>query len=386
MGKRRKMDPGLKYLQNAGFQRISGKYGLQDYFTSTFGWQKAIEICEMLDSLEKGTMEFYEYKNSDPIISLALNRYYDTDIVRQACNWIAANKELFGDTILEVGCDCGIISCFLAQSFPYAKILSIDRSQNAIRNAELFANRMNVTNVTFKACDLREITGTFDTVFSMRTVHENYNKDYEGLDDFLIKDLPEQAEMYRDLLKSYCHELKERMTEDGVLISIERIGRDALLLGWMEALHDQDLSFDLNRYTEIKTKEVEEESVFRAFIAFRKGEQAGSPQEMFDLSNSKYLDYTAARYTDWDAKIVFENRKKSLVEGYLIDIPEMKMKSKIELWTHKYDETSIMAYQNSNGIVSLEFYDISQQDELLKSIHSFLDETLAKGGTVQKLQ
>ena len=93
----------------------------------------------------------------------------------------------------------------------------------------------------------------------MRTVHENYNNGYEEQYDFLIKDLPEQAEMYRELLRSYCHELKERMTDDGVLISIERIGRDALLLGWMEALHDQDLSFDLDWYTEIKTKEVDEE-------------------------------------------------------------------------------------------------------------------------------
>lgn len=173
-----------------------------------------------------------------------------------------------------MGCDCGVISCYLSQSFPNAKIMSIDRSQNAIRNAELLANRMKVTNVTFKTCDLKELNGTFDTVFSMRTVHENYNNGYEEQYDFLIKDLPEQAEMYRELLRSYCHELKERMTDDGVLISIERIGRDALLLGWMEALHDQDLSFDLDRYTEIKTKEVDEESVFRAFIAFHKSEKA----------------------------------------------------------------------------------------------------------------
>ncbi len=91
-----------------------------------------------------GSKEFYDFKNSDPEISRALSEAYDGDIIRKACNYISSHKDYFGETILEVGCDCGIISCFLAKSFPDAEIVSIDRCAAAIKIAKDFAKKQGL--------------------------------------------------------------------------------------------------------------------------------------------------------------------------------------------------------------------------------------------------
>ncbi len=37
MAKKRSVDPGLQYLQEIGFDRIRGKYGLADRWVKVFG-------------------------------------------------------------------------------------------------------------------------------------------------------------------------------------------------------------------------------------------------------------------------------------------------------------------------------------------------------------
>lgn len=390
MAKKNK-DAGLQYIMELGFYRAKNMTDVMDQLTKAAGKETAEKLIRVIDfrADHKETRDdnsFYAQKNETSALSIALTGAFDADIIRQACNWIVANRENFGKTILEVGCDCGVMSCFLARQFPDVRIVSIDRCEAAIKNARELAEKMHINNVTFMAADLKNVKDTFETVFSMRTVHENIAKDDKAMRDFEIKDLPEQAEIYRNCLHDYCGELKKRMAEGGLLISIERINRDALLLGWMEALYDNGMAFDVNCYTEIKCKELRDESVFRAFIAFSVDENKASPQELFDYACSKYLNYSKAQYEGWDAKIVFENRKKDMIVGYLIDYPKLKAKVKTSIWTHKYDETSMIFYQNNNGNVTTTFHDISRKDELLMSIQGALTEARAHGGIVKKLE
>ena len=91
MAKNKIIDPGLKYLQEIGFNRIRGKYGLVDRWKSVFGNAKAEQIWKQWDSLPTGSIEFYDFKNSDPEISRSFSEAYDGDIIRKACNYIAAH-------------------------------------------------------------------------------------------------------------------------------------------------------------------------------------------------------------------------------------------------------------------------------------------------------
>ena len=40
------------------------------------------------------------------------------DVLRQACNYVASHKEYFGHTILELNCATGLMTGFLAGTFP----------------------------------------------------------------------------------------------------------------------------------------------------------------------------------------------------------------------------------------------------------------------------
>lgn len=372
MAKNHDLDPGLRYLKEIEFDRIRGKYGLADRLRKNFGNSKAEKIWDEWQSIPVGSKEFYEFKNSDPEISKAFSEAYDGDIIRKACNYISNHKEYFGSTILEVGCDCGLISCFLAKTFPDSKIVSIDRCAAAIEIAKEFAKKQGVENIEFRSCDLKDVKDTFDTVFSMRTVHENNNAEED-----LVNDLSEQAAIFKEELTEYASSLSKVLSDQGALISVERIGRNALLLGWMEAMEDVDLAFDLSCYEELICEEAGDKSEFQAFICFKGIESDIKARDMFDFACSKYLDYTQAEYEGWDAKIVFENRRGELIEGYILEYLSPPAKGRFALWTHSTDETGLIVYQNNNGNVTTSFHDISQKEELLESLHEALDEIRA---------
>lgn len=76
------------------------------------------------------TAAFYDRKNQHPQASLILSAAHDWDLLCQTCQWVTQHPDAFGATILDVGCDCGLLSCFLAQTFPHSRITSIDRSAN----------------------------------------------------------------------------------------------------------------------------------------------------------------------------------------------------------------------------------------------------------------
>ena len=372
MAKKHFIDPGLQYLRDIGFERIKGKYGLNARLYTVFGRQKAEQILHRWERITSGSREFYDFKNSDPELSRAISEAYDDDIIRKSCNYIDAHKHYFGKTILEVGCDCGIISCFLAKTFPDATIVSIDRCVAAIENAREFAKKQGIENVTFINCDLKDIEKTFDTVFSMRTVHENY----DAVED-IVNDLGEQAEIFKEALVEYAQLLSNALTDQGKLISVERIGRNALLLGWMKALKATNLSFDLSCYEELECIEDGRESVFQAFVCFKNGESEIDSKDLFDFACSKYLDYSQAQYKGWDAKIVFENRRGMLIEGYTIEYLNSPVKSRISLWTHNADETCLIAYENIAGNPTTTFLDVSEKENILDSMHKQLDDCRA---------
>ncbi len=252
--KKKDRTPGLDYMIELGFKPEKSFSKIKDRVYETTDKDVAERIMKAIDSRGDGkgnNDSFYKQKNSTLKLSLAITGAFDADILKRACNWIVEHKDFFNKTILEVGCDCGVMSCFLARMFPDSHITSIDRCEEAISNAKELAAKLSISNITFLTCDLKDLSGTYDTVFSMRTVHENFEAPEEA-----VNDLSEQAEVFRDSLAEYANALRSRLSEDGVLISIERIGRNALLLGWMEALYDAGLFFLTEVYDELKCLEV----------------------------------------------------------------------------------------------------------------------------------
>ena len=116
--------------------------------------------------------DLYDAKNATLDLSLILSSTHRADIYRKVCNWVVNHKELFGSCILDLGCDCGIMTCFLARQFPDSHIIGIDLTPVAVENAKQLAARLNVNNVEFLCIDAFSFNKPVDTVFSMLVMHE----------------------------------------------------------------------------------------------------------------------------------------------------------------------------------------------------------------------
>ena len=374
-----------EYMQEIGFESVYSFYGLTKCLEKRFGLEKGREVDKTLPLLKRRSREFYDYKNSDPYIAKLVSEAFDFDNVQVICNWIVKNEEFFGNTILEVGCDWGFFSCFLAKLFPESKITAIDCCSNAVRNARALAKQAGVCNVEFVECDLRDLKGTYNTVFSCRTIKENYDRNIRDSIDFSLKDLPEQAELYRDSLRPYCKALRRNLAEHGKLICFEDIGRGSLLLGWIEAMLEQGLVLDLDKYSEVAVRKDIGETVFHTFVASCGGSTEIDPLHLYHSANSRYVDYSGEKHTGWDAKIVFDRKKGVRIKGYSIENKEYDERERYEVWTNREDEKTLLSYyKNSNEISILSIYDISNEPEMYRAIQDALDVAVTIGGIVQE--
>ena len=263
-------EPGIQYLREIGFQKITGRWGLLERWKKEFGiakgnkvWEEYIELC---NSSLVGKLSFYEWKNSDIRISKALNEYYDDEVVRKACNYISNHKRFFGKTILEVGCDIGYMTGFLAKTFPDSKIVSIDRCKSAVEFAKSKITSMGITNVEFRVCDVSEIANSFDTVFAMRTLHEN-----ELYTPFNGDPLDYQIYSISTVYNEYLDKLVACTKHNGTLCIIQEDVNGLFVLGMSLYFQNKKLTLDLSTIQKFSCNNKNWDGNFAAFICINDG-------------------------------------------------------------------------------------------------------------------
>lgn len=374
MAKREK-DPGLMYMISLGLTPARAWSGVEEQIAKASDRKTAQEFLKEFTYRAggKGQQDFYSLKNRSYDISMAISSAVDADVLRKACNWILANKESFGETILEVGCDCGIMSCFLGKTFPEAQIIAIDRCPEAIDNAKQLAEKLGVTNVTFEVKELASMEGEFDTVFSMRTMQENLLSTPE---EDVTTDLKAQAAIYKEAIQRYAAMCRFRTKNSGNFISIEKMNRNALMLAWVEALVQTGFDFEIPSYQELDVSEIGEAGHLQAMIFPGSHADQVAGYNKFLAAVSKYMDLNRSQYKDWEAKIMLENKRGNLIEGYTIkDIRENK-KSILALWEMRTDPTAILFYQNNNGNALLQIGDVSLLESQREAIQTAVKQAI----------
>ena len=197
-------DEGLKYIFELGLERIRSTSEYTRFLKSKIGDEKGNELIKLIsDRADKHSKSFtddrfYSLKNESLETALAVESCFNTDYIRKVANWIFEHNELFGDTIADIGCDTGVITCFIAKCFPDAHVVGIDRGESGIAVARKLAEKLGLHNIEFKAETVAEDTGSYQTVFSSKTIHENLDKDgfYERKLCFFLQKLrcePESA-------------------------------------------------------------------------------------------------------------------------------------------------------------------------------------------------
>lgn len=193
-------------------------------------------FAEKMDSLiterSKGKMQnslFYSQKNSDYLGSVAFGIAYDGSLLTNVSQWLINHSEIIKGRVLDVGCENGLLSCFIAYAFPDTVVLGVDTCKEAIANAKLLAEKMKLTNLHFQEEALNDVEEEFDTVFSLRVLHENIRQI-----DIDFSRIPfENAKEFCSVMDDYSAQVSRILKNEGNYISIERIPYDDMELGWM---------------------------------------------------------------------------------------------------------------------------------------------------------
>ncbi len=365
-------DPGFDYLKEIGFERIIRKNGIRDRLAEKYGKAKAEQLISQREKIPDGSTEFYEFKNSDPVISKCYSEAYDYDIIRKICNFIDSQKEYFGEKILEVGCESGYVTGFLAKTFPNATIVSIDRSKSAVSIASQRIESMGIKNVEFRVAALDEITEKFDTVVCSRTIQENFDSDSIP---FVGEPLLSQFEEYAALTEDYSKKLLRCIKEKGTMCVFERIGHDPLMCGWMIGLCRLNCAPLLKTYKEIKCEEMDAINTFQAFVC--QNGYTTNIDSIIDLwSKAMKLDATGkAVLTGWNALLYLAENAGDLIRGVRIYDEENHQVGRFSVYYDKDDAPSVYYLSATGGLENIQLiaFSINIKDDVLIELQNAID-------------
>ncbi len=398
MAEKNRSDVVVDFLKELGFRPSKSAEEFQKQLRGKLGETRAKEAFEWIVRRGKGGLkdaEFYPYKNGSFDVSMALSSLYDSPFVRQICESLAANQEAFGKRILEVGCDNGVIACFIARLCPESEVVAIDLYDESIAVARQLAQNLGIKNVEFKVCDVMQgMDETFDTVVSSRMLHEVAPVEFTYGDFRLL--LKEQGEIYAKARGAYAGKLAGLLNDGGSLVSCERIGSFGDVLGWLWALNGAGLA------------------------------PVGARREMVPMLNALVTTVIAKKADSQDNEVVYRNlcdmlmRTKgfiesgaanefaalkvqeigsSLIEGYNIYKNE-QLTHRLSIWNlnpksifnlgapaaaddpdnHVY---SIFSLPQNDHTMNIRSKSVFEED--VKHMHDYVAAALKNGGTVKRI-
>ena len=371
-------DVGLQYMMELGLRPAKTPEQFYSMLQEKCGKEQMDAIRKYIrargDVAESGekcdNAAFYKLKNSSLGLSLAVSGGFDGEFIRKVCNLIASKADKYRNCarILEVGCDCGILSCFLGRTFPATQIVSIDRCGDSIAVAKELAQRLGISNVTFLQADIHDYPEEkYDAIFSIRVMHENRFLG-EKEDHTLLMDT--QAEMFAAATAEYAEVLSNKLVDNGLLLSIERSGLNPALYGWMLALNNHGII--AQEYERLFCQEIGEEAGFQALDM----QKANSILEREKIRNQFAMcffgdngELTEADYGGWEASIVLQLFHGDLLDGAFAYVDGQKA-GKIAVWKSAACESDILIEQHSvrADIHVLGIRDMAMLEEIMEQV------------------
>ena len=261
---KKKKDAALDYMLKLGIFPANTPSGALEQLRTVMDPETLKEVLTA-EETEGEPQAFYRVKNRTLDTALTVSGAFGGDVLRKACGLIDALPEVFGPAagagvsgpgaavraaeagdsrsgaafcVAEAGCDCGIVSCFIAQRYPEAEVTGADLCAEGISAAEKLAEKLGLSNVRFvKGAAETLDAGAFDVVFSLRTMHENCDveepedaSEAEGPADALVgaEAVPDPLRQYEEAcfeaLRPYAAGIATLLEPGGRFLSIERRG------------------------------------------------------------------------------------------------------------------------------------------------------------------
>lgn len=228
---------------------------------------------------------FYRLKNKTLAGSLCVSAAFDSGLFRHIGNMLVDNSEYLKGTVLDIGCDCGIVTCFMASENPDTKFVGIDKNELAINNATELAKKLELTNVEFVCADAYEFSleKKVNAVTSFRCLLDIAQKQTKGVPVIGERDEREEryAEAFSPLAKAVC----DNLCDGGTVISVERYTALYGWLGWMNALSASSANPVVDKCALMTAQDIS--NTIEYSVTFAQKGSASSPLDAYDAVMSK---------------------------------------------------------------------------------------------------
>lgn len=210
----------------------------------------------------------YALKNQTVEFANAVAAQFDAAKLRSIALWFIREQFQLNDkSVLEVGCDNGILLCMFAQLFPDTRFIGIDPCEPAIKIAQERAKNLELTNIEFQTAAIETFVkdpeqSAFDLILSIAVFHELLADGFIGQSKTIMSK-SKSAFSIEDVDNEFtakCIEinelknLKEFLSEDGKFISVDRWGTQYELLKWIRLNEKVGLSCEFPSSNIIKYK------------------------------------------------------------------------------------------------------------------------------------
>lgn len=359
------------YMQEIGLKYIKGSNefiaGLAIRTDKNYAKKIAQELNSRANRQNSSNMVFYKMKNETFAGSIYISAAFDGGLFRHLGNLIIDNPNLFCGNIIDMACDCGIVTCFIAKMYPECHITGVDVNSSAIENAKTLAQNLKLDNIDFVCSDVFEYSAQekADTVCSFRGLLDVTLANTSDLPFFGEREWRE--EQYKNAFSDYAKVIGSNLKDDGSVLSVERYTADYGWLGWMMSLEEQGVYTLTDSCMEMRAADISSVKDYTVTIAKKCNSDTNALNTYNNIllnnfkSGTGYDSYMAefALYYDADGEIEFHNIYKN-----------DKLLHQFAVATAKSGK--IMYYEASGNKKRIKYANAKKQDKLNKDLQEKL--------------
>jgi len=172
----------INYMNKLGLKAFKNNRQFWDHLNRKHAKEVVQQLEQTLKDQAEGKVSddaVFELKNSSLSLSLDMSNI-SADLYKKYFDWFANRKGPAPKKILNVGCDNGIVTCFLAVLYPEAEVVGVDGRSTAIECANELSSQLALSNVSFKQIQLNELSNhfdenSFDLIVSLDSLQEVMN-------------------------------------------------------------------------------------------------------------------------------------------------------------------------------------------------------------------
>lgn len=243
------------YLRSVGIRSVQDRAMFLEGLGKTYG-PIGERVAAAISAREEGEdVDVYALKNSTLALSIHVTSQYCSQMYGEFLCWLLSRRFPAPKSVLDVGCDNGVLTCFYAVVYPEAEVVGMDRCAQGIACARELAMRLDLANVRFEVGDLRNadamfVRQSFDLLVSTTVFHEvlQVPADMPGRPMDAIAIGPEDSDSVR-IVTGLARLLR---AETGRWLSMERWPDAPSLAWWIRLLNQAGLHIIADQSTLLK--------------------------------------------------------------------------------------------------------------------------------------